>query len=279
MKQLIKGFITDAQNGTPLKEVRVYTNSNLAHNLSNKKGKFSVEFDSANDEEILFSLPGYKTESISIASLKDSPVEISLYKKKGNVDKDDYELIQSALGGNQSAFGVLLERYRDSVNYVIYKMVSNTEDAEDLTMEAFGKAFNNLTKYRPDYAFSTWLFRIAINNTIDFIRKKRLQTLSLDSPIYGTNINGDEGITRTVHSGDLDPEELIIKDQRAELMRTVTGKLHDKYKELIVLRYFQEKSYDEIAEETNLPLGTVKAQLFRAKQLLSNVLKNSNGTF
>lgn len=276
MKQTIKGFITDAQSGNPLSEVRIYTNSNLSHNLSNKKGEYSVSYDKDKDEEVFFSLPGYRTYSVSIFALEDTNRHnVVLVRKKGNQDKDDYELIQSALGGNQAAFGVLLERYRDSVNFVIYKMVSNTEDAEDLTMEAFGKAFNNLAKYRPDYAFSTWLFRIAINNTIDFIRKKRLKTLSLDSPI-GNDPDSDIGYTRTVHSHDLDPEEAIIKEQRAELMRAVTSKLHDKYKDLIILRYFQEKSYHEISEEMNLPLGTVKAQLHRAKQLLSNVLKNSS---
>ncbi len=279
MRHLLKGIITDAHSGLPLKEVRVYTNNNLAHNLSNKKGTFSIEYDADKDEEILFSLPGYKTLSISVSSIKDSKVELCLYKKKGTADKDDYELIQSALGGNQSAFGTLLERYRDSVNFVVYKMVNNNEDAEDLTMEAFGKAFNNLSKYKPDYAFSTWLFRIAINNTIDFIRKKRLQTLSLDSPVGGTDNDGEKGLTRSVSSNDLDPEEKIIKEQRAELMRTVTGKLHDKYRDLIILRYFQEKSYHEISEELELPLGTVKAQLYRAKQLLSNVLKNTDDKY
>lgn len=187
--------------------------------------------------------------------------------------QEDLELVKAAVGNSdERAYAKLLSKYKDSIYFMVLKMVHNRDDAEDLTIEAFGKAFKNLHKYSPEYAFSTWLFKIATNNTIDYIRKKRLQTYSIDQ----SKNDEEEGATiaSTIRSGNLDPEEKYIKDQRKQMMREVTDKLNDKYKILIELRYFKEYSYEEIAEELKLPLGTVKAQLFRAKELLYNILKN-----
>lgn len=184
--------------------------------------------------------------------------------------KEDYELVERAVEGDQKAFTTLMARYRDSIFYMILKMVHNRDDADDLTIEAFGKAFHNLARYTPDFAFSTWLFKIALNNAIDFIRKKRLDTLSLDD-------EGDEqtqNISFTVKTSNPDPEEHFIKEQRAELVRTIIQELNPKYRNLLGLRYFDELSYEEIAVKLNIPLGTVKAQLFRAKILLQEILEN-----
>lgn len=187
--------------------------------------------------------------------------------------KEDYELVVLALHqGDQKAYAKLLSRYKDTIFFTVFKMVHKKDDAEDLTIEAFGKAFNNLEKYSPEFAFSTWLFKIAINNTIDHLRKKRLRTLSLDEP-FETD-KGDE-LRYDVRAELPDPEEIFIKSQRAKLMREVLEKINPRYKNLIELRYFKEYSYDEIAEEMDLPLGTVKAQLFRAKELLFNILKHT----
>lgn len=187
--------------------------------------------------------------------------------------QEDLELVQRATEqGDQQAFARLMSRYRDSIFFMVLKMVHNRDDADDLTIEAFGKAFRNIHKYSPDYAFSTWLFKIATNNAIDFIRKKRLQTLSIDET-HGDDEDG-ASYASSIESETLDPEEVVIKEQRKLLMRELTEKLNDKYRVLIELRYFKEYSYDEIAEELDLPLGTVKAQLFRAKELLYNILKN-----
>jgi RNA polymerase sigma-70 factor (ECF subfamily) len=186
---------------------------------------------------------------------------------------EDLQLVKEALEGNNSAYTKLMSRYKDSIYFMVLKMVHNRSDAEDLTIEAFGKAFRNLAKYSPEYAFSTWLFKIATNNCIDFIRKKRVKTVSMDQPM----IKDDDGGTTLEHtfgSDSDDPEDTFIKQQRHEKMRELVEALSPKYRELIDLRYFQEHSYEEIAEELNLPLGTVKAQLFRAKELLYNMLKH-----
>ncbi|HET8964458.1 MAG TPA: sigma-70 family RNA polymerase sigma factor [Chitinophagales bacterium] len=182
--------------------------------------------------------------------------------------REDLKLLERARNGEQKAFAELLSKYRDSINYMVLKMVHNRDDADDITIEAFGKAFSNLDKYTPDYAFSTWLYKIATNNTIDFIRKKRFQTLSLDYE-NEDNLN----LSEIVKADIADPEEKFIKNQRAIILREIIEKLNPKYGKLIQLRYFDELSYEEIAQELNIPLGTVKAQLFRAKNLLYNILK------
>ncbi|HAE14165.1 MAG: sigma-70 family RNA polymerase sigma factor [Chitinophagales bacterium] len=183
--------------------------------------------------------------------------------------REDYSLVEQARSGSRTAFAALFSRYKDSIYYMILKMVHNRDDADDLTIESFGKAFSNLEKYTPDYAFSTWLFKIASNNTIDFIRKKRMDIISLDDDENSESQN----LSNSVSSNVPDPEEQFIREQRASLMRDMMDTLNPKYRRLIQLRYFEELSYDEIAAELNLPLGTVKAQLFRAKELLYQVVR------
>ena len=185
--------------------------------------------------------------------------------------KYDYRLVKLAANGDEKAYAELLDRYKDAIYYMLLKMVNNKSDAEDLTIEAFGKAFKNIAQYTPNYAFSTWLFKIATNNCIDFIRKKKANLISLDQ-----SSDEQESIGTPLQSSSLDPEEYMIKSQRIDLMRNVVDKLKPRYKKLVELRYFKEYSYEEIANELNLPIGTVKAQLFRARELLFNILKNSN---
>jgi RNA polymerase sigma factor (sigma-70 family) len=184
----------------------------------------------------------------------------------------DFMLVQRATNGDQRAFAELMGRYRDAIYYMLLKMVNNTSDAEDLTIEAFGKAFKNITQYAPNYAFSTWLFKIATNNCIDFIRKKKANHISLDH-----NDDEHEKASMDIQAPILDPEESLINDQKIKLMRSVVSKLKPRYRKLIELRYFNELSYEEISEELELPIGTVKAQLFRARELLYNILKNAPG--
>ncbi|RRN76152.1 sigma-70 family RNA polymerase sigma factor [Pseudoxanthomonas sp. SGD-10] len=182
--------------------------------------------------------------------------------------KNDYNLVLSAKAGCQRSYAELMHRYKDSIYFMVLKMVNNKDDAMDITVSTFGKAFENLDKYKPDFAFSTWLFRIATNSSIDFIRKKRIVTTSIDS--NGSDDQGDK--FTDIQSDDLNPEETSIKKQQAEQLKDIINKLPDRYKTLIVLRYYDELSYEEIAEQLVLPLGTVKAQLFRARDLMSNII-------
>lgn len=188
----------------------------------------------------------------------------------------DYELVKQAVEkGDQTAFTELMGLYRDTIYFMLVKMTGNVDDAEDLTLEAFGKAFKNLSQYTPDYAFSTWLFKIASNNCIDFMRKKKKNVLANES----YEDISDSYYAQKMTSQGLDPEENLIKSQKIQLMRQIVEKLKPRYKKLVELRYFEEYSYEEICQELDLPLGTVKAQLFRAREFLFNILKDSQGRF
>ncbi|MDZ7607925.1 MAG: sigma-70 family RNA polymerase sigma factor [Cyclobacteriaceae bacterium] len=196
---------------------------------------------------------------------------MELERDFSNKAKDDFRLIDLANDhGDEQAYAELMKRYRRPVYHMILKMVRNVDDAEDLTIEAFAKAFKNLSRFKQDYTFSTWLFRIATNNTIDFIRKKKLETMSLD-----TSFKDDSGdsITIDVEGSELNPMEEAIKSQKAELVRIFVDKLPPKYQRLVKLRYFDELSYEEIAQELEAPLGTVKAQLHRARELMYDLVK------
>ncbi len=188
----------------------------------------------------------------------------------------DLTLIDAAIKGDQSAYAELMGKYRESIYFTMLKMVNNTDDADDLTIEAFGKAFNRLEQYTPNYAFSTWLFKIASNNCIDFIRKKRIKVTSMDS---GMTTDDGEVLFFDAESNTLDPEETIMHKQKVVHMRELVNKLKPRYRVLVEKRYFEELSYEEISEELNLPLGTVKAQLFRARDFLANMMEKTKDNF
>ena len=181
----------------------------------------------------------------------------------------DIELVQRAIAGDQKAYAVLMERYRDAVYYMLLKMVNNTSDAEELTIIAFGKAFKSIKQYTPNFAFSTWLFKIASNNAIDFMRKKKLNNLSLGDSLRDT----DTIPANLLLSEQPTPEERMIAEQKINTLRSIVAKLKPRYRKLVELRYFYEYTYEEISNEMGLPIGTVKAQLFRARELLQNIVK------
>jgi RNA polymerase sigma factor (sigma-70 family) len=189
--------------------------------------------------------------------------------------KHDYKLVRDALeNGNQKAYAELMDRYREPLFYMLLKMVNNKDDAEDLTLEAFGKAFNRLDQYTASFAFSTWLFKIASNNCIDFIRRKRMKVFSIDKTYEREE--GNE-VTFELKSSTPDPEEKVMFKQEYQIMVDAIEKLKPRYKELIKLRYFDELSYEEISQTLNLPLGTVKAQLFRAREFVTAIFNKSKG--
>jgi len=185
--------------------------------------------------------------------------------------QQDFALVESALKGDEKAFAKLLSKYKDAIYFMLLKMVNNKSDAEDLTIEAFGKAFKNLHQYSPSYAFSTWLFKIASNNCIDFLRKKKGVHVSIEN---SPDSNDNEQTVR-LKSKDPNPEEKLIRIQKAILLRRIVHKLKPRYRTLVELRYFREYSYEEIAKELNLPLGTVKAQLFRAREMLFKMIEST----
>lgn len=187
--------------------------------------------------------------------------------------KRDIELVEAARNGSEKAYADLMRRYKDTIYFMLLKMVNNRTDAEDLTIEAFGKAFTNIRQYTPQYAFSTWLFRIASNNAIDFMRKKRAVTVPLEPTSGDRSVSGEYNYNARAEG--YNPEESIIRDQNSLILRKMVARLKPRYRKLLELRYFQEYSYDEIAKELDLPLGTVKVQLFRSREMLFELLKNN----
>ncbi len=192
--------------------------------------------------------------------------------------KQDYDLVKMAIKGDERAYAELLKRYRDAIYFMLYKMINNKSDADDLTIEAFGKSFKNIDQYSPIYAFSTWLFKIATNNCIDYLRKRKTSQSPLinsaDEPIGESETDFLNPLHNLASDGP-DPEEEMIREQQSRTLRTIVETLKPRYRRLIELRYFEEYSYEEIATELELPIGTVKAQLFRARELLYNILKKS----
>jgi RNA polymerase sigma-70 factor (ECF subfamily) len=187
--------------------------------------------------------------------------------------KGDLLLVEAAKRGNEKAFTSLMNRYQDSIYYMLLKMVNNVSDAQDLTIEAFGKAFRNLDSYTPKFAFSTWLFKIASNNCVDFIRKKHISPAPLDN-LQDTI----DSVTVNIQSDLPDPEESLINLQKIAALKNIVSQLNPRYKLLIELRYYKEYSYEEISSELKLPIGTVKAQLYRAKTLLHTILTKTGNT-
>lgn len=186
--------------------------------------------------------------------------------------KRDYQLLRKALDHNdQQAYAELMRLYRDSIYYMLIRMVKNKDDAEDLTLMTFGKAFRYLDKYTPQYAFSTWLYRIALNNSIDFLRVKNNMPQYFEEDLYTTSTTSiidqsEDNLQRT-------PEDEIIDKQRLQLLRAAVSQLPDKYRKVIELRYYEDLAYEEIAQRLDLSLSNVKIQIMRAKQMLSQLMQ------
>lgn len=185
--------------------------------------------------------------------------------------KDDDEiLIKEALGGKEKAFKLLVSRHREAIYHVILKIVHNPEEARDLLQETFMKAFGALSTYKSEYRFTTWLYRIAANSSIDYLRKKKIDSLSLDQPFKTKE--GTVGIE--LPDWTYNPETDLVSRQRMISINEAIESLPKKYREVIVYRHKQDKSYEQIAEILGIPVGTVKARIFRARELLKKKLKS-----
>lgn len=186
--------------------------------------------------------------------------------------KRDYVLLRKALDHNdQQAYAELMRLYRDSIYYMLMRMVKNKDDAEDLTLMTFGKAFRYLDKYTPQYAFSTWLYRIALNNSIDFLRVKNNMPQYFEDDLYTTSTTSiidqsEDNLQRT-------PEDEVIDKQRLQLLRAAVSELPERYRKVIELRYYEDLAYEEIAERLGLTLSNVKIQIMRAKNMLAELMQ------
>lgn len=188
---------------------------------------------------------------------------------------EDDVLVKEAIGGSEEAYKKLVDKYERALYFHILKMIKDREQVEDLVQETFVKAFDNLNTYSTNYAFSTWLYRIATNHTIDYLRKKKLKTLSIDEPMKTKD--GEMEMQLPDESAKTDRN--IIRKQRQKIVQHAIQDLPEKYRKVIELRHMEEKSYKEIADVLDLPLGTVKAHIFRAREMLYKALKDKKDKF
>jgi RNA polymerase sigma-70 factor (ECF subfamily) len=199
-----------------------------------------------------------------------APGPQQLTPEKLDSRKDDRRHIAAALKGNQAAFKQLMKKYHDQIANLIYRIIHQREHVEDLTQEVFIKAFGSLKSFNDEYAFSTWLYKIATNSSIDFIRKRKLHTFSIDKPV----VTGESEYGYELPDTTYLPDKHLIQTQRTRLLEEAINNLPEKYRRVIILRHNEERDYNEIAKLLKLPIGTVKAHIFRARELLNKALRD-----
>lgn len=184
----------------------------------------------------------------------------------------DSELVVRARSGSEAAYRELLARYQRPVFSLVYRMVRNREQAEDLAQETFVKVFQNITRYDPKYKFSSWIFKIANNVAIDALRRRNPVTVSLDGAAHAETAEQVEASRIDVASEDADPEEALEARQLGGAIEQAVGKLRPEYRTAILLRHVEGRPYEEIAEIMDVPLGTVKTHIHRARSELRGAL-------
>lgn len=185
-------------------------------------------------------------------------------------NKSDMDLITDTLNGNHESFTMLVNRYYASLYWVIYRIVGNSTDADDLTSESLVKAYESLSSYSNKYAFSTWLHTIGSNRAIDFVRNRNKQP----NPINNPTSTEEDIMTPSIES-DLSAEDNMIRLETNEIIANVVDELKPFHRLLIDMRYFKNMSYEEISKKLNKPIGTIKTGLFRARRILYNLMKDN----
>lgn len=186
--------------------------------------------------------------------------------------EEDVQLVARARSGEERAFRTLLEKYERPVFSICLRMVRNRDEAADLAQESFIKVFASLDRYNPAYAFSSWLFKITSNLCIDHLRKRRIRTFAMDEPV-----SGEQGeIQRQYESPDPTPEEILVRNEKMDRLERGIAALPEHYRIMLVLRHQEDLSYEEIAESLSIPLGTVKARIHRAREMLKGILGESD---
>jgi len=183
--------------------------------------------------------------------------------------EEDFEAVRSVLAGDGHAFTLLQNKYKKLISTLIRKMVKDEDDVDDLIQETFIKAYNALETFQFGFAFSAWIYRIASNNCIDFLRKKRFQTVSINQPVF------DEEDDQYIQIEDTTarPDTEYLNKEKREIINEAIDKLPENYREIIKLRHEYEMDYIDIAKKMDIPIGTVKAHLFRARKILLSELK------
>ena len=187
----------------------------------------------------------------------------------------DYELVCAARDkGNRKAYADLMSAYREPLYTLLLRMTRNTVTADDLAMETFVKAFMQLHRYSPTGTFSSWLYTIGVNTYIDHLRRQRLQTVPLSSAARDAD---GETVELQIPSNQPNPEEALIRMERDEALKAIVDQLKEPYRAIVQMRYYEDMTYEEIANALQIPMGTVKIRLLRAKELLAVTVREKGG--
>jgi RNA polymerase sigma factor (sigma-70 family) len=186
-----------------------------------------------------------------------------------NKHNEDFEIVDRINKGETELFGILQKRYFNQIKAVIRRMIQNEDDVEDLAQETFIKAYNALERFQPGYPFAAWLYRIASNTCIDFLRKRRFNTVSISQSVS----NDEDELYIQIEDRSNKADDQMLIEERSTIIRNAIESLPEKYRLIINLRHESDLDYKDIAEKLDIPLGTVKAQLFRARKLLLDELK------
>lgn len=194
---------------------------------------------------------------------------------KQESNREDVEAVKAVLEGNSLAFSHFERKYKGIIKALIQRMIQDADDVEDLLQETFIKVYKALPGYKDGYSFSSWLYRIASNSCIDFLRKRRFNVISIDQPIGDED--GDSGYE--ISDDSYLPDINVLNEERKKALFEAIEKLPDNYRKIIEMRHIQELDYNQISEQLEIPLGTVKAHLFRARKKLLDFLKNRKHLF
>jgi RNA polymerase sigma-70 factor (ECF subfamily) len=194
-------------------------------------------------------------------ALNTATADIAMYESMS-----DTELVELVVNGSQDVFAVLVERYKDAVQNLAYRMLGNVTEAEDVTQEAFVRAYTQLASYKSTHKFSTWLLSIASHLAIDQLRRRRFLALPLE----------DVPFLEWISDASVGPEQSALQGEQQDEVQQYLQKLPSKYRAVIVLRYWYDFSYEEIAAALNLTAPLVKARLHRARELLARYMKQND---
>jgi RNA polymerase sigma-70 factor (ECF subfamily) len=184
----------------------------------------------------------------------------------------DNLLIEQCLNGRQGSFSKLIDKYKKLTFNVAYRMTNNLQDAEDISQEVFIRVYKSLYNFNPNYKFSTWLYQVTLNICRDSFRKGKIPSVSLDTPL---NKDDQKDLGSIIPNNQNDPEDIVIGVEQINIINDLISSLPLKYREVIILRLLRDLSYEEISKILNISLGSVKSRLFRARELLRKILKNS----
>ncbi|HPD34273.1 MAG TPA: RNA polymerase sigma factor [Bacteroidota bacterium] len=195
-------------------------------------------------------------------------------EKKDNeeINREDRQIVARILDGNKNEFSKIERRYGTLIYSLLRKMVHNSEDAKDLTQETFIKIYNNLASYNPIYPFSSWILKISSNTCIDFLRKKKIDTI----PLEKQDDDNENDIYLQIPDTTSIPDKTLINKEKIQNLNKLIDMLPETYQKIIKLRFEDDLNYIEISETLNIPLGTVKTLIFRARKMLEILAKKHN---